>query len=159
MKLELREPDIKFTSGSQKAKDITEGWIAETMYCPNCGNSKLNQLGANLPVEDFYCTNCQDRFELKSQKKSFGNKFANGAYHTKIERLNSNRAPNLILMKYSIDELQIKELLVVPKRLFIADVVEKRKPLAPTARRAGWIGSNIVLGNIPKSGLIQMTCH
>ncbi|MEO6945317.1 MAG: DpnI domain-containing protein, partial [Nitrobacter sp.] len=33
---------------------------------------------------------------------------------------------------------------------------EERKPLAPTARRACWIGSNIPLGRVPESGKIHI---
>jgi len=36
----------------------------------------------------------------------------------------------------------------------VRDIIEKRKPLAATARRAGWIGSNILLSEIPQSGKI-----
>ena len=35
-------------------------------------------------------------------------------------------------------------------------VISKRKPLAPTARRAGWVGSNIHLDRIPAPGKIQV---
>ena len=41
---------------------------------------------------------------------------------------------------------------MVPKHFFVPDIIEKRKPLAETARRAGWIGCNIVLKNIPNEG-------
>jgi type II restriction enzyme len=156
MKLDLREPDSRYVSGAQKAKDITEDWVAGTMYCPNCGNSKLNQFPANLAVADFFCANCQDQYELKSQKKSFGKKIANGAYQTKIERLNSDRSPNLILVKYEQKSLQVKTVCLVPKRFFVPRIIEKRKPLAATARRAGWVGSNIILEKIPKSGIIYV---
>ncbi len=33
-------------------------------------------------------------------------------------------------------------------------MIEKRKPLSPTAKRAGWIGCNILLDTIPESGKI-----
>lgn len=154
MKLDLREPDHRFTSGTQKAKDITEAWVATSMFCPNCGNSRLNQFPANLPVADFFCTKCQDQFELKSQKKAFGNKLANGAYQTKIDRLNSDNSPNLILLNYEAVALTVRNVCLVPKRFFVANIIEKRKPLKPTARRAGWVGSNILLGKVPKSGRI-----
>ena len=34
------------------------------------------------------------------------------------------------------------------------EIIERRKPLASTARRAGWIGCNILLNQIPDSGKI-----
>ncbi|PYV82814.1 MAG: hypothetical protein DMG93_10625 [Acidobacteria bacterium] len=35
-------------------------------------------------------------------------------------------------------------------------VVEKRNPLGPNARRAGWVGCNILLAEIPPDGKIPM---
>ena len=45
---------------------------------------------------------------------------------------------------------------VVPKHFFVREIIEERKPLALTARRAGWIGSNILLNQIPQSGKIYI---
>lgn len=154
MKLGFSEPQRSYSSGSQNARTITEAWVAQTMYCPNCGNSHLNQFPPNMPVADFFCAKCNDQFELKSQKTKFGKKLANGAYATKIERLSSDSSPNLILMNYDVQVRVVRDILLVPKRFFVPAVVEKRKPLAQTARRAGWVGSNILLERIPQSGRI-----
>ena len=43
---------------------------------------------------------------------------------------------------------------MIPKHYFIPEIIIKRKPLADTARRAGWIGCNIDLSKIPESGRI-----
>jgi len=40
-------------------------------------------------------------------------------------------------------------LIVVPKCFFVPEVIEKRRPLAENARRAGWEGCNILLNQIP----------
>jgi type II restriction enzyme len=48
----------------------------------------------------------------------------------------------------------VKNLCVVPKHFFVQDIIEKRKPLAATARRAGWVGCNILLSRVPESGKI-----
>lgn len=32
---------------------------------------------------------------------------------------------------------------------FAPEVVQKRNPLKPTARRAGWVGSNVLIGRLP----------
>jgi type II restriction enzyme len=40
-------------------------------------------------------------------------------------------------------------LLLIPKMFFSESVIEKRKPLASHARRAGWVGCNILLSEIP----------
>ena len=44
--------------------------------------------------------------------------------------------------------------MVVPKHFFVPEIIEKRKPLADTAKRAGWVGCNILLGSIPESGKV-----
>lgn len=39
---------------------------------------------------------------------------------------------------------------------FVDSIIEKRKPLAPTARRAGWIGCNIIFGDVPVQGRLKI---
>jgi type II restriction enzyme len=154
MKLGFSEPQRAYDSGSQIARSLTESWVSESMYCPNCGNPKLHQFQANRPVADFYCPHCNDQYELKSQKKNFGKKVIDGAYATKLQRLKSDTSPNLLLMSYDPIAARVRNLCAIPRRFFVPSIVEKRKPLAPNARRAGWIGSNIILSKIPKSGRV-----
>jgi len=121
---------------------------------PNCGSPKINAFPNNSPVADFFCAACKDEYELKSQKSTFGNKVLDGSFRTKCERLAASNNPNLFLLTYDLKRLSVTNLLVVPKHFFAREIIEERKPLAPTARRAGWIGSNILLNQIPESGKI-----
>ena len=116
----------------------------------------MSQFPNNSPVADFLCASCNEEFELKSQKRKFGPKVADGAYRTKCERLNSSNNPNLLLMNYDRKSLAVQNLFIVPKHFFVRDIIEQRKPLAATARRAGWIGSNILLGKVPEAGKIHI---
>ena len=59
-------------------------------------------------------------------------------------------------MNYDLKTLAVVNLFIVPKHFFVREIIEERKPLAPTARRAGWIGSNILLGRVPDSGKIHI---
>lgn len=154
MKLAFHDAPVAYNSGAQRAKAWTEHWVSQWAYCPNCGHERLTQFPANLPVADFYCSRCQDQFELKSQKKPFGAKVADGAYSAKQERLSSSTNPNLMLISYDLPTRSVRELSIVPKHFFTPDIVEKRKPLASTARRAGWVGSNILLARVPHAGRI-----
>lgn len=156
MKLDLSEGAELYKSGSQIARVITEGWTAAQMYCPNCGHPRLTQLPANRPVADFLCESCEAQYELKSQKKIFGRKIANGAFTTKIKRLVADNSPHLIIMQYDPRGKTVRNLETIPSRFFTAAIIEKRKPLRDTARRAGWIGSNIILEKIPRSGRIRV---
>ncbi len=143
-----------YTSQSQKIRVLTESWVDKNAYCPNCGQLNVDKYGNNKPVADFYCPNCHEDYELKSKKDSVGAKIVDGAYRTMIERLNSSNNPNFFLLNYDLDALEVLNFLVIPKHFFIPGIIEKRKPLAETARRAGWIGCNILLHGIPQSGKI-----
>jgi type II restriction enzyme len=59
-------------------------------------------------------------------------------------------------MSYSKDSLSVSDLIFVPKYFFVPDIIEKRKPLAMTERRAGWIGCNILIDKIPEQGRIPV---
>ena len=72
-----------------------------------------------------------------------------GSYKTKIKRLVSNKIPNLFLLVYNKEQFNVSDFFVIPSHFFIPEIVEKRKPLSTSARRAGWVGSNILLNKIP----------
>lgn len=72
------------------------------------------------------------------------------------ERLASLTNPSLILLNYDPNERAVKNVYAVPKHFFVIDVIEERKPLGSTARRAGWIGCNILLNEIPEAGKISI---
>lgn len=144
-----------YHSGSQISRVVTEDWVARNMFCPVCGAPVLGHYEANKPVADFFCDDCKSDFELKSKeskKATIGHKIADGAYTTMIERITSLRNPHLFVMTYA--NWQVNNLLIIPNYFFVPDIIEKRKPLAETARRAGWVGCNIDIGNIPESGKI-----
>ena len=143
-----------YTSQSQKIRVLTENWVDNNAYCPNCGQLNIDKYGNNKPVADFFCSNCQEEYELKSKKDSVGSKIVDGAYRTMVERLNSSNNPNFFLLNYDLETFEVLNFLVIPKHFFVPEIIEKRKPLAETAQRAGWIGCNILLQGIPQSGKI-----
>ena len=142
-----------YSSPSQQIRVMTEYWVSNSIFCPNCGNPLVG-FENNAPVADFYCKDCQEEYELKSKRGTLGKKIVDGAFGTMIERLNSNNNPNFFLLTYDRDSFLVKDFLTVPKYFFVESIIEKRKPLASTARRAGWIGCNIVINNIPEFGKI-----
>jgi type II restriction enzyme len=144
----------KYSSQSQKIRVLTEHWVDNQVYCPNCGHSGVDKYGNNKPVADFFCSNCREDYELKSKKGTMSTKIVDGAYRTMIERLEERHNPNLFMLNYDAGSLQVLNFLVIPKHFFVPDIIEMRKPLSPTARRAGWVGCNILLQTIPTSGKI-----
>ena len=146
---------IGYHSGSQISRVLTEDWMERNMFCPVCGAPVLGHYEANKPVADFFCDDCKSDFELKSKESKtaiIGHKIADGAYMTMIERITSLRNPHLFVMTYA--NWEVNNLLLIPNYFFVPDIIEKRPPLKETARRSGWIGCNIEIGNIPESGKI-----
>jgi type II restriction enzyme len=154
MKLGFEESQTPYESPSQSAKAWTERWVRTQVFCPSCGNSSVQQFPANRPAADFYCASCSEEYELKSQRKKFGPKIVDGAFRTMSQRVRATNNPNLLLLNYDLEQFGVTNLFVVPKHFFVHEIIEERKPLAPTARRAGWIGCNILLNRIPESGKI-----
>lgn len=142
-----------YTSNSQKARVLSEYWVLNKIYCPSCGDNIHNYYN-NKPVADFYCKKCSEDFELKSKKGKIGKKVSAGAYYQMIKRINSAKKPNFFFMGYLVESFRVNDFFIVPKHFFVPGVVERRKPLAQTAKRAGWVGSNILFSKIPKVGQI-----
>lgn len=142
-----------YSSSSQRIRVMTENWVNRSAFCPNCGNI-LSQFGNNRPVADFYCGNCLEEYELKSKKGDVGRKIVDGAYTSMITRLRSDNNPNFFFLTYDALTFGIRNFLVIPKYFFVPNIIEKRKALDPSARRAGWIGCNILMSNIPEFGKI-----
>ncbi len=156
--LSIYREDIfkKFHSKSQIAGKLTESWFEERMYCPFCLNEKLSKAPNSTKVFDFTCRNCNNLFQLKAQAKPFSSRVLDGAYQPMIEAIYNNNAPNFSFMQYSPKDWLIDNLFIVPNFFFTKSCIEIRKPLTANARRAGWIGCNILLKNLPKISKIAV---
>lgn len=143
-------------SGSQISRVLTESWVGENMFCPRCGNPGIEHFPNNQPVADFFCPVCRSEYELKSQNGPIKNKIADGAYETMIQRITGNRNPDFFFLAYAKEEAKVTDFVLVLKHFFVPEIIEKRKPLADTARRAGWIGCSILLDRIPRQGRINV---
>ncbi len=146
----------QYHSGAQIARVLTENWVNQNMYCPRCGNLHIKHFENNRPVADFYCDRCHSEYELKSKDGQLGQKINDGAYDTMIQRITSFNNPDFFFMSYSKKELRVNSLIFVPKHFFVPNIIEKRKPLASTARRANWVECNILIGKIPEQGRIEI---
>ena len=143
-----------YSSSSQIARVLTENWVKENSYCPNCGRDSINEYPNNQPVADFFCVFCKEDFELKSKNGRLGKKINDGAYSKMIERITSELNPNFFFLTYTKIDWKVNDFLIIPKHFFLPEIIEKRKPLGDNARRAGWIGCNIDLQRIPDLGQI-----
>ncbi len=142
-----------YTSPSQIIRVLSEDWVARQGYCPKCSAQPLAEFANNQPVADFYCAICAEQYELKSKKATLSPIINDGAYATMIERINSQNNPSFFFLTYS-PALTVNNFLIIPKHFFTPDIIIKRKPLSATARRAGWVGCNIDLRQVPDAGKV-----
>jgi len=144
-----------YKSGPQIIRVLSEAWVKDNGYCPNCGIQPLTDFTNNKPVADFYCANCKEQFELKSKKAKLSQIINDGAYETMLARINSEDNPSFFFLTYSkSQEFTVNNFLIIPKQFFKPNIIIERKPLAATAKRAGWVGCNIDLSQVPESGKV-----
>lgn len=153
---------LGYANPIQQVRKIREAWITLNGYCLRCDSDALTPTAANTKSRDFVCDNCSHSYELKSKCGTFSTRVLDGAYATMVKTIREGNTPTFLLLEYSAS-WSIRGLRAIHHSLITESSVEARKPLAPSARRAGWIGCNIVLpaiaveGQIPivQSGVLQ----
>jgi len=68
----------------------------------------------------------------------------------------TDHTPNLYVLHYDLTAWAVRTVILIPHFAFALSAIERRPPLAPTARRAGWVGCNILLDKIPAHARIPV---
>jgi type II restriction enzyme len=147
---------LAYKSASQRARVSTEAWGAVNLFCPSCSATRLNPTPRNHAAIDYYCPSCQSPFQLKSQSKPFGAKIVDAAYSEMKRAILEDKTPNLFILHYDLAQWLVRNVILIPRFAFSLATIECRTPLALTARRAGWIGCNILLGRVPQDARISI---
>jgi type II restriction enzyme len=145
-----------YKSKSRRAGVATEAWGIQNLYCPNCQSPSLTGLAANTPAVDYTCPGCSAPFQLKARSRAFAGRIVDAAYSTMVRAIREERTPNLFALHYEPAEWRVANLILIPHFAFPLSAIEKRKPLGPDARRAGWVGCNILLSAIPLDARISV---
>ncbi len=145
-----------YRSASQRARISSDSWASRELYCPRCTADRLDQLPCTTPVIDVRCPGCESGFQLKSGASAFRSKLIDGAHAQMRAAILGGRTPNLFLLHYQFNPLAVTSLTFIPDFAFTLSALECRKPLAATARRAGWVGCNILLNRIPPDARILL---
>jgi len=155
--LHLPTADLdRYKSASQRARVTTESWGEANLYCPACDSRRIDALPTGTQAADFSCPSCDSRFQLKSKSGAFRGRIIDGAYAAMERAISKNQTPNLFLLHYKLPQLTVENVLLVPHFAFSLSLLEKRKPLSSTARRAGWVGCNFLLDRIPPDAKIPV---
>jgi len=153
------EAAANYKSSSQRARVATEAWGSDNLYCPNCAKEYLTSTPVNTPSVDYTCGGCESTFQLKSQSSPLSVRIVDSAYGKMCEAVRSKTAPSLFLVHYDKNRWSVSDVILVPHFAFSLSVIEKRKPLGPSAKRAGWVGCNILLGRIPVDARVQLVVN
>jgi len=146
----------RYKSASQRARIGTEAWGTINFFCPACESPRLRSAPQGTAAIDYVCPSCDSPFQLKSQSKPLGTRIVDAAYSEMKRAILEDRTPNLFVLHYDLDTWAVRTVLLVPHFAFTLSTLEKRTPLAPTARRAGWVGCNILLDKIPMHARISV---
>lgn len=144
-----------YKSSAQIARVLTESWATKNLFCAVCSSDHLSRSPANMNVCDFSCPRCSERYELKSMRQWNDYRINDSGYEAMMRAIKADSLPNLLLMHRS-DTWYVERLLLIPRLFFTKSIIEKRRPLAATARRAGWVGCNILIGEVPSDGRISI---
>lgn len=145
-----------YRSASQRARVGTESWGAAHFFCPVCDSPRLNVAPQGTATLDYSCPKCDSPFQLKSQSKPFGARILDSAYSQMKRAILTDRTPNLYVLHYDLTAWAVRTVILIPHFAFALSAIECRPPLAPTARRAGWVGCNILLNKIPQDARIPI---
>ena len=144
----------QYKSEAQRARAVTEAWAAANMYCLACASAHLRREPNNTPVRDYSCPDCGAGYQLKSQARRFGRSVTNSEYGQKLRAIREGRVPHYIFLRYARPDWVVSDLFVVPSHFVTFGVIEQRNPLSEHARRRGWTGSKILLGELPPEGRV-----
>ena len=149
----------RYKSNSQRARVATEMWGTQNLYCLNCDSDELSCSPPNTAAVDYICPKCDSSFQLKSQSRLFGTRINDAAYATMLQKIRADETPDLIALHYDVPNWRVENAFLVPRFAFSISAIEKRPPLASTARRAGWVGCNILLTEIPPDARIPLVTN
>jgi type II restriction enzyme len=138
-----------YRSNAQRVRIISEAWAGENLYCPCCPSNTIERCRNNREAVDYTCRSCDSLFQLKSSQSHSVSRIVDGAFAAMMRAIAQGAAPNLLVLHYDPSRWEVKNLTLIPNFAFTSSCIEKRRALSVNARRAGWVGCNILLCNIP----------
>lgn len=149
-------PNAHYNSQRQLIRELTENWLSDNGYCPNCGNNQpINKFENNRPVADFFCSVCHEQFELKSKEGlSTGKKIPDGAYHTMLARIQAEDNPSFFFLAYQKHDYSVQQLILVPKHFVTPNMIIPRN--RTLKGREGYLMCDMNISTLPESGKIRL---
>jgi type II restriction enzyme len=151
--MSLGDNTARETTHSQwKSKSKIIGEFFENKFvngnCPICDSKALAKYKAGEKSRDIFCTECRSDFQIKATKASFGGesfKLLGAEYTTTLDSVRNGAKINYVVFFYSPvgDLIQPNNMVFIHHSKITEDSIIPRKPLRPSAKRAGWQGCHI----------------
>jgi hypothetical protein len=135
----------------KKVGNLMEYYIADNLECPECHVRKLKVIGNHTPSLDIICSNCNNKFEVKSKCLSVNNlpndiKLPHGSYIDYVHRLNEGL--NLIVIIYGVD--RIKKMIKIREVLYANNNLLNKIDIIKVSKRIDNNLSTILIKNKEK---------
>jgi type II restriction enzyme len=146
-------------SAQQLARESTERWVYDNLYCVNCGRRDLERLRAGTPFRDFECGHCDEPFELKSTGGQLRASIPAGGYDRSLEAFRQGRVPSFLLLSYSSADRRVTDLLAVNRALISQMALRRReRPLGRPGRENYYL-SSLDLSRVPECARVPIVRH
>jgi hypothetical protein len=143
----------RYASRSQVARVAVETWAARNVLCWRC-NGALIPAPPNTHLLDAICTSGAHEIQIKATSGIAGDHITGAAFEPIRKRLSEGVLPDYLLISYD----RPREIVVLAEFVdggsIVRGRVASRRPLAETARRAGWVGAVIDLEGLARTVVV-----
>lgn len=141
-----------------------EDAVCKHAACPRCNRRRhFKQLPVNFECADIICKFCGFLAQVKATRLAdstdeFPDRIMGAAWGPQQERIVAGIYHGLFLVGYRQDAKTLVRIDFVPPHILEAtpSAFEPRKPLSPTAKRAGWTGFMLNVAALPKVGISRI---
>jgi len=146
-------------SASQQARESTERWVNDNLYCVNCGRRDLERLQAGTPFRDFECGHCDEPFELKSTAGQLRDSIPAGGYDRSVRAFKEGRVPSFLLLSYSPADNRVTDLLAVNRALISQMALRRRERPLGRPGRENYYMSSLDFSRVPECARVPVVRH
>lgn len=152
------QSEKKWTSNSKIVGEAVEDCVI-TMLCPICNNKELIKYNMNEKSKDVMCKGCNCQIQIKAKKQikkeETSLKLLGAEYKTTCSSIKENNVHYLVIL-YSVtnDIYTINDIYFINSEDINETCIIPRKPLSPTAKRAGWQGCTLIFNKFKSIKLL-----
>ena len=145
-------------TNKQQLGDFGEEIVVKRCACPRCKRkATLKCLPNNFKCADVICDFCGYLAQVKATRVKNITKLPKqqlgAAWGPQYERMNAGIYFPLFIV---LVHLQSSAIYYLAADLQIPDMFVPRKPLGPTARKAGWLGFRYDFASVPGVGVVRI---